>query len=97
MTAMMNLLAISAIVLSASSPALAQTMQSITLQKGQAVRITPEGQVDIVQMQGDAAHLAEMEKRSRPITKGLAVWIGEDGKLRYLTDPVDDSVNGMHR
>lgn len=50
-----------------------------------------------MQMQGDAAHLAEMEKRSHPITKALAVWIGEDGKPRYLTDPVDDAVNVMHR
>ena len=40
-------------------------------------------------MQGDAAHIATMQKRAKPVTKGLAIWVGPDGKLRYLTDPVE--------
>jgi hypothetical protein len=42
-------------------------------------------------MQGDPAHIREMEKRGQPITKGLAIWVGNDGKLRFLTDPVEDA------
>jgi len=54
------------------------------------MRITPEGKVDVfAKMQGDPAHIPEMEKRGQPITKGLAIWIDKDGKLRFLTDPVE--------
>jgi hypothetical protein len=38
------------------------------------MRITPEGKVDVfAKMQGDPAHIREMEKRGQPITKGLAL------------------------
>jgi hypothetical protein len=70
--------------------AFAQSGQSFQLQKGQAIRITPTGKVDVfTTMQGDAAHVANMQKRAKPVTKGLAIWVGPDGKLRYLTDPVE--------
>lgn len=64
--------------------------QSFVLQKGQAIRITQDGKVDVfATMQGNAAHVAEMEKRAHPITKGMGIWVGDDGKLRYLIDPVE--------
>ena len=73
-----------------ASAAFAQSGQSFQLQKGQAIRITPDGKVDVfTTMQGDATHIAKMDKRAKPVTKGLAIWVGSDGKLRYLTDPVE--------
>jgi hypothetical protein len=60
--------------------------------RGKPCGITPEGKVDVfAKMQGDPAHIREMEKRGQPITKGLAIWVGNDGKLRFLTDPVEDA------
>ena len=61
----------------------AQSAHSLQLEKGQAIRITPDGKVDVfTTMQGDAAHIAKMEKRAKPVKKGLAIWVGPDGKLR---------------
>jgi hypothetical protein len=85
---------------SASAGALAQSPQSFTLQKGQAVRIAPDGKVDVfATMQGNSAHVAEMEKRAHPIAKGMGIWVGEDGKLRYLIDPVEgvESFGHQHK
>jgi hypothetical protein len=76
----------------------AQSAQSFQLQKGQAIRITPQGKVDVfTAMQGDSAHISKMEKRAKPVTKGLAVWVGPDGKLRYLTDPVEGAEHFGHQ
>jgi len=75
----------------------AQSIQSFTLQKGQAIRIMPDGKVDVFStMQGNAAHVSEMEKRAHPLTKGLGVWYGEDGKLRYIDNPVEGASNFGH-
>lgn len=83
-------LGVCAIALGITLPAFALSAQTFTLKKGQAMRITPEGKVDVfTKMQGDPAHIGEMEKRSQPITKGLAIWVGDDGKLRFLTDSVE--------
>jgi hypothetical protein len=83
-------LAICAIFVGIALPAFAQSARTFTLQKGQAMRITPEGKVDVfTKLQGDPAHIEKMGKRSQPITKGLAIWVGNDGKLRFLTDPVE--------
>jgi hypothetical protein len=72
------------------SLALGEPSKDFTLEIGQALRITPEGQVTFFpEMQADAAHLAEMERRAQSMPKGLAIWRGADGKLRYLTDPVE--------
>ena len=61
-------------IVSSTLPAFAQSAQSFKLEKGQAMRITPEGKVDVfAKMQGDPAHIREMEKRGQPITKGLAL------------------------
>jgi hypothetical protein len=72
-------------------PGLTQTpAQSFQLKKGEAIRIAPDGKVDVfATMRGDSAHLARMENRAKPVTKGLTVWVGPDGKLRYLTNPVE--------
>jgi hypothetical protein len=79
-----------AIILGGSLPAFGQSAQTFKLEKGQAMRITPEGKVDVfTKMQGDPAHIREMEKRGQPITKGLAIWVGYDGKPRFLTEPVE--------
>lgn len=83
--------------LAAALPAMAQSGQSFQLEKGQAIRITPDGKVDVfAAMQGDSTHVAQMEKRAKPVTKGLAVWVGPDGKLRYLTDPVKGAEHFGH-
>jgi len=42
-------------------------------------------------MPGNAAQLAMMEKRAKPITKGLVICVENEGKLRYLTNPVQDA------
>jgi hypothetical protein len=82
------------VVLATNSPAFDQAAQNFTLEKGQAIRITPDGEVTVFsQMQGDTAHLEEMERRAQPMPKGLAVWRGADGKLRYLIEPVEDPVH----
>jgi hypothetical protein len=94
----MTLLAVYAVAFAAVSPALAQSGQSFQMQKGQAIRITPDGKVDVfTTMQGDTAHIAKMEKRAKPVTKGLAVWVGADGKLRYLTNPVEGAEHFGHQ
>jgi hypothetical protein len=50
------------------------------LQKGQAIRITPEGKVDVFStMQGNPAHIVEMEKRAQPITRAGAFGLGKTG------------------
>ena len=85
-----KLLFVSAIILGSNLTAFAQSAQTFKLEKGQAMRITPEGKVDVfAKMQGDPAHIREMEKRSQLITKGLAIWVDKDGKLHFLTDPVE--------
>lgn len=71
--------------------------RSFQLEKGQAIRIAPDGKVDVfTTMQGDAAHVAKMDKRAKPVTKGLGIWFGDDGKLRYLDDPVEGSQKFRH-
>jgi hypothetical protein len=86
-----------ALILVSQLPAFGQTAQSFKLQKGQAMRITPEGKVEVfTKMQGDRGHIQEMEKRSQPVTKGLAIWVGQDGKLRFLTDPVEGAEHMGH-
>jgi hypothetical protein len=75
----------------------AQTVQSFTLQKGQALRIMPDGKVDVfATMQGNAGHVAEMDKRAQPVTKGLGVWFSQDGKLQYIADPVEGAATFEH-
>ena len=75
----------------------AQSVQSFVLQKGQAIRITPEGKVGVfARMQGNTGHVAEMEHRAHPVTKGLGIWVGDDGKLRYLIDPVEGAAGFGH-
>jgi len=54
--------------------------------------------VDVfVTMQGDQAHVAKMDKRAKPLTKGLGVWFGPDGKLRYLDEPVEGTEKFQHK
>jgi hypothetical protein len=75
-----------AAMIGATYPAAAQ--QTFSLQQGQVLSITPEGKVEYAPMQGNPAHVLEMERRSQPVSKGLVVWAGPDGKLRYLTEPL---------
>jgi len=96
------LMAVTAVAFAAAVPALAQhpsgqTERSFQLQKGQAIRITPDGKVDVfTTMQGDTAHVAKMDKRAKPVTKGLGIWFGEDGKLQYVDEPVEGSQKFGH-
>jgi len=93
-------LAVFAIAVAVALPSLAQhqSERSFRLEKGQAIRITPDGKVDVfATMQGDAAHVAKMDKRAKPVTKGLGIWYGADGKLRYLDDPVEGTETFTHK
>lgn len=99
-TNVVNVLALSGLSLLSATPVLAQhqSERSFQLQKGQAIRITPDGKVDVfVTMQGDQAHVAKMDKRAKPVTKGLGVWFGPDGKLRYLDEPVEGAEKFQHK
>lgn len=90
--------AVVALVFAIVVPAYPQSAQSFQLQKGQAIRIAPDGKVDVFEtMQGDPTHIAKMERRAKPVTKGLAVWVGSDGKLRYLTNPVEGAEQFHHK
>ena len=71
-----------------SHPATAQPPHSFSLQQGQVLSITPQGKVEYGTMQGSPAHVEEMEKRAQPVTKGLVIWFGPGGQLRYLTEPL---------
>ena len=48
-------------------------------------------------MQGDQAHVEKMDKRAKPVTKGLGIWFGADGKLRYLDEPVEGAKHFQHK
>ena len=97
-----RLMAATAVAFTAVIPAFAQhssgqAERSFQLQKGEAIRITPDGKVDVfTTMQGDATHVAKMDKRAKPVTKGLGIWFGEDGKLQYLDEPVEGSQEFGH-
>lgn len=74
---LMQVVAMLAIVL-ATPKVMAQSVQSFTLQRGQAIRITPGGKVDVfATMQGNPSHVAEMEKKAQPIEKGMGIWVGD--------------------
>lgn len=95
----LKLLAVCAVA-ATTFPALAQhsSERNFQLQKGQAIRITPDGKVDVfTTMQGDAAHVGKMEKRAKPVLKGLGIWYGADGKLLYLDDPVEGADKFSHK
>jgi hypothetical protein len=61
---------------------------TITLTKGQILRIDPDRKVTVAQMDMEAKMQEEMKKRAQPVTKGLRVWFDQNGQLSYLTDPV---------
>src|SRR3954447_165853 len=78
----------------ATLPAMAQSPQSFTLNPGQALRVTPDGQVSVVQMDMSSGMQNAMAKRAHGMTKGLVVFRGQDGTAHYLTDPVNTSWSG---
>jgi hypothetical protein len=96
----LSVLALYVVALSTATPAIAQYQsdRSFQLQKGQAIRVTPDGKVDVfASMQGDQAHVEKMDKRAKPVTKGLGIWFGADGKLRYLDEPVEGAKHFQHK
>ena len=91
------LAAVTVVLLVSASASQAQSVRSFTLEKGQAIRIMPDGKVDVfATMQGNPAHVGEMEKRAHPLTKGLGIWFSKDGKLQYITDPVEGAADFEH-
>jgi hypothetical protein len=99
-TTVVNVLALFVVAFPAATPVLAQhqSERSFQLQKGQAIRITPDGKVDVfATMQGDQAHVEKMDKRAKPVTKGLGMWFGPDGKLRYVDDTVEGAEGFQHK
>lgn len=75
--------------LAISSPVLATS--TITLTKGQVLRIAPDGNVSVAQMNMEAKMQEQMKKQAQPVTKGLIVWLDQNGQLSYLANPVDSS------
>jgi len=64
---------------------------TITLTKGQTLRIDPHGKVTVItvrQMNMESKIQEERKKQEQPVTKGLRVWFDQNGQLSYLTDPV---------
>jgi hypothetical protein len=80
--------------LAISSPVLAQS--TITLTKGQVVKIEPDGKVTVGPMDMGAKMQETMKKQAQPATKGLRVWFDQNGQLSYLSDPdaVSRTVSG---
>ena len=78
-----------ALALAISSSVFAQS--TITLAKGQVLRIAPDGTVTVAQMNMEAKMQADMKKRAHPVTKGLVVWFDQMGQLSYLTNPISTS------
>lgn len=61
------------------------------------MRVMPDGKVDVFStMQGNPAHVSEMEQRAQPVTKGLGIWFGTDGKLRYIDNPIEGASSFGH-
>ena len=64
---------------------------TITLTKGQTLRIDPDGKVTVItvrQMNMEAKIQEERKKQAQPVTKGLRVGISQNGQMFYLTDPL---------
>ena len=84
-----KLLLVAGLVIVSALPALAQSPQPFTIQKAQAIRISPDGQVSVIQMDMSAGMQSEMRKRARSMPNGLVVFLGNNGKAEYLTNPVN--------
>jgi hypothetical protein len=72
-----------------SIPALAQT--ATTLSQGQVLRISPDGKTSVVSMNMDPKMQSAMKKQAKKVTKGLVVWVTENGEMFFLSNPVDTS------
>jgi hypothetical protein len=71
-------------------------VHGFTLRKGEAVRVTPEGLIKIVQLQRGTPQDAEMKRAAQLTAGGLSVWLGDDGKPRFLADAVEAVGMGGH-
>ena len=68
----------------------------LKIAQGEAVRMTPEEQLQIVQLQGGAPQNAERKRAAQVTAGGLTVWLGDDGKPRFLADAVETVGMGGH-
>src|SRR5215203_1866627 len=64
-------------------------VHGLKLRKGEALRVTPEGQLQNVQLQGGAPQNAKRKRAAQVAAGGLTVWLGDDGKPRFLADAVE--------
>ena len=71
-------------------------VHGLKLRKGEALRVTPEGQLQIVQLQGGAPQNAKRKRAAQVTAGGLTVWLGDDGKPRFLADAVETVGMGGH-
>jgi hypothetical protein len=78
-----------AAVVGSSMPALAQS--DMTLSKGQVLRVAPDGKISVAPMNMEAKMQSAMKKQAKKVTKGLVVWVDENGQMSFLTNPVDSS------
>jgi hypothetical protein len=96
---MAKLLCASGLALATSSSVCALDVHHVhgfTLRKGQAVRVTAEGEVKIVQLQRGTPQNAKMKRAAQLTGGGLSVWLGDDGKPRFLADAVEAVGMGGH-
>jgi hypothetical protein len=70
-------------------PALAQSEN--TVNKGQVLKVLPDGKFSVGQMNMDPKMQNEMKKRAKKLPKGLVIWRADDGQMRFLDNPVDPS------
>jgi hypothetical protein len=71
-------------------------VHGFTLRKGEAVRVTPEGKVQIVHLQRGSPQNAEGKRAAQVRAGGVIVWIGDDGKPRFLADMAETVGIGGH-
>ena len=67
------------------TPAVGQTM---TMSKGQMLKVAPDGQITIGPMPKDAKMVQAMHRRGRAMSGGLAIWMDDQGKTYMSNAPV---------
>jgi len=70
----------------AAIPAFAQS--DITLSKGQVLRVSPDGKISVAAANMDPKMQSAMNKQAKKVTKGLVVWLDENGKMSFIENPI---------
>lgn len=74
------------------TPAMAQTM---TLAKGQMLKVGPDGQVTIGAMPTDAKMVRAMHRRGKAMSGGFVAWMNEQGQIYMSNQEIFFRGNGL--